>query len=102
MGKVGASVLSERTVDFAMSAPTKQVRRAENLVKNAGRIVATLGEMKGAAMKVGQMLSLHEGLLPPEVAEVLRALQQEAPQVPPEVMRYEVEGFGAQGCSSGK
>jgi predicted unusual protein kinase regulating ubiquinone biosynthesis (AarF/ABC1/UbiB family) len=48
--------------------------------------------MKGAAMKVGQMLSLHEGMLPPEVAEVLRALQKEAPRVPPEVMRYEVEG----------
>jgi predicted unusual protein kinase regulating ubiquinone biosynthesis (AarF/ABC1/UbiB family) len=48
--------------------------------------------MKGAAMKVGQMISLHDGLLPPEVAEVLRALQKEAPQVPSEVMRYEVEG----------
>jgi predicted unusual protein kinase regulating ubiquinone biosynthesis (AarF/ABC1/UbiB family) len=48
--------------------------------------------MKGAAMKVGQMLSLHEGMLPPEVAEVLRALQKEAPRVPPEVMLYEVEG----------
>ena len=48
--------------------------------------------MKGAAMKVGQMLSLHEGMLPPEVAEVLRSLQQEAPRVPPEVMLYEVEG----------
>ena len=43
-------------------------------------------------MKVGQMLSLHDGLLPPEVAEVLRTLQKEAPRVPPEVMRFEVEG----------
>ena len=92
MGRVGASVLTERAVEFAMSGPTKQIRRTENLVKNAARIVDTLGEMKGAAMKVGQMLSLHEGMLPPEVAEVLRALQKEAPRVPPEVMRYEVEG----------
>ncbi len=92
MGRVGASVLTERAVDFAMSRPTQQIRRTENLVRNAARIVETLGEMKGAAMKVGQMLSLHEGMLPPEVSEVLRALQQEAPRVPPEVMRYEVEG----------
>jgi predicted unusual protein kinase regulating ubiquinone biosynthesis (AarF/ABC1/UbiB family) len=92
MGRVGASVLTERAVDFAMAGPTKQMRRTENLVKNAARIVETLGEMKGAAMKVGQMLSLHEGMLPPEVAEVLRDLQQEAPRVPPEVMRYELEG----------
>ena len=92
MGRVGASVLSERAVDFAMAGPTKQIRRTENLVKNATRIVETLGEMKGAAMKVGQMLSLHEGMLPPEVAAVLRDLQQEAPRVPPEVMRFELEG----------
>jgi predicted unusual protein kinase regulating ubiquinone biosynthesis (AarF/ABC1/UbiB family) len=92
MARVGASVLTERAVDFAFSPPAKQLRRTENLVKNAARIAETLGEMKGAAMKVGQMLSLHEGLLPPEVAEILRSLQREAPQVPSEVMRYEVEG----------
>ena len=92
MGRVGASVLSERAIDVALSSPSKQLRRTENLVKNATRIAETLGEMKGAAMKVGQMLSLHEGMLPPEVAEVLRVLQKEAPSVPSEVMRYEVEG----------
>jgi len=92
MGRVGASVLTERAVDFAFSGPTQQIRRTENLVKNAARIVDTLGEMKGAAMKVGQMLSLHEGMLPREAAEVLRTLQKEAPRVPPEVMRYELEG----------
>lgn len=92
MGRVGTSVITEHAVDFAMSSPTKQLRRTENLVRNATRIVETLGEMKGAAMKVGQMLSLHDSMLPPEVAEVLRLLQQQAPQVPSEVMRYEVEG----------
>ncbi len=92
MGRVGTSVLSERAIDFALSGPVKQARRTQNLVRNAARIVETLGEMKGAAMKVGQMLSLHESMLPPEVAEVLTALQKEAPRVPSEVMRYEVEG----------
>jgi predicted unusual protein kinase regulating ubiquinone biosynthesis (AarF/ABC1/UbiB family) len=92
MGRVGTSVATERAIDFAFSGPTKQLRRTENLVKNAARIVETLGEMKGAAMKVGQMLSLHESMLPPEVAEVLSLLQQKAPSVPSEVMRYEVEG----------
>ena len=92
MGRVGSSVATERAIDFAFSGPTKQLRRTENLVKNALRIVETLGEMKGAAMKVGQMLSLHESMLPPEVAEVLSLLQQKAPSVPSEVMRYEVEG----------
>jgi len=92
VGKVGASVVGERAAELVRSGPGKEIKRAENLVRNAVRVVETLGEMKGAAMKVGQMLSLHVGMLPPEVAEVLRALQREAPRVPPEVMRYEVEG----------
>jgi predicted unusual protein kinase regulating ubiquinone biosynthesis (AarF/ABC1/UbiB family) len=92
VGRVGTSVAVSRALDFARSDTAKQIRTTENLIKNAVRIVETLGEMKGAAMKVGQMLSLHEGLLPEEVAEVLRALQREAPRVPSEVMRFEVEG----------
>jgi predicted unusual protein kinase regulating ubiquinone biosynthesis (AarF/ABC1/UbiB family) len=91
-GRVGASVIGDQVLDLARSGPAKHLRKTENLVRNATRIVETLGEMKGAAMKVGQMLSLHEGLLPPEVAEVLRSLQREAPRVPAEVMEYEIRG----------
>jgi predicted unusual protein kinase regulating ubiquinone biosynthesis (AarF/ABC1/UbiB family) len=91
-GRVGASVMTSQVLELVRSGPEKNLRRTENLVKNALRIVETLGELKGAAMKVGQMLSLHEGLLPPEVAEVLRGLQREAPRVPAEVMEFEVRG----------
>ncbi len=91
-GRVGASVVGNQVLDVARSGPSKQVKATENLVRNASRIVETLGEMKGAAMKIGQMLSLHEGMLPPEVAEVLRGLQQEAPKVPAEVMELEIRG----------
>jgi predicted unusual protein kinase regulating ubiquinone biosynthesis (AarF/ABC1/UbiB family) len=91
-GRVGASVVGNQVLDVARSGPAKQIKKTENLVRNAIRIAETLGEMKGAAMKVGQMLSLHEGMLPPEVAEVLRGLQQEAPRVPAEVMEYEIRG----------
>ena len=91
-GRVSASVVGNQVLDVARSGPAKQVKKTENLVRNAMRIAETLGEMKGAAMKVGQMLSLHEGMLPPEVAEVLRSLQKEAPRVPAEVMEYEIRG----------
>ena len=91
-GRVGASVVGNQVLDAARSGPAKQVRKTENLVKNAARIVETLGEMKGAAMKVGQMVSLHEGMLPPEVTAVLRGLQKETPPVPAEVMEYEIRG----------
>ena len=91
-GRVGASVVGNQVLDAARSGPSKQIKKTENLVRNAMRIAETLGEMKGAAMKVGQMLSLHEGMLPPEVAEVLRGLQREAPRVPAEVMEFEIRG----------
>jgi predicted unusual protein kinase regulating ubiquinone biosynthesis (AarF/ABC1/UbiB family) len=91
-GRVGASVVGNQVLDVARSGPAKQIKKSENLVRNAMRIAETLGEMKGAVMKVGQMLSLHEGMLPPEVAEILRGLQKEAPRVPAEVMEYEIRG----------
>lgn len=91
-GRVGTSMAGSRLLDLARSDESRESHRTGNLVLNATRIVQTLGELKGAAMKVGQMLSLHEGLLPPEVAAVLASLQQEAPKVPAEVMGYEVRG----------
>lgn len=91
-GRVGASMLGAQVRDLTRLDLSGKVRTAEALVRNATRVAETLGEMKGAAMKLGQMLSLHGDLLPPEVAEILRTLQKEAPSVPFEVMRYEVEG----------
>lgn len=38
-----------------------------------------LGEMKGAAMKLGQLASQYEDLLPKELADALRQLQRDAP-----------------------
>jgi len=91
-GRVGVSVLSDQALNLVRSGPDREDHHRDNLVRNAARIVETLGELKGAAMKVGQMLSLQDGLLPPEVAEVLRALQQETRPVPPEVIDLEIRG----------
>lgn len=99
VGRVGVSVLGEQAVGLLRDGPTKQLKKAENMIRNAARIADTLGEMKGAAMKVGQTLSLHAGLLPPEVSAVLSVLQKEAPSVSFEVMerelRRELENFDA-------
>ena len=51
--------------------------------KNAGRISEKLSEMRGAAMKVGQLLSMDVGyLLPKEVSEVFSSLRNDAHQMP--------------------
>ena len=91
VGKVGASLASTRIATLGRSAAERDERRTGNLVRNAARIVSTLGELKGAAMKVGQMLSLHDTILPPEVAAVLRGLQKQAPRIPFEVVQEELE-----------
>ena len=97
VGRVGVSMLTDQAAGLLRDGPSRRLKKAENLVRNATRIATTLGEMKGAAMKAGQMLSLHEGLLPPEVASVLSVLQKEAPSVSFDVMegvlRRELDDF---------
>ncbi len=45
----------------------------------AEKLVQTLGDLKGAAMKLGQVASMDPDLFPPEVRLVLARLQNEAP-----------------------
>ena len=48
-------------------------------VDSAERLVATLGDLKGFAMKMGQILSMEADLFPKEVQAVLARLQNQAP-----------------------
>jgi len=90
-GRVGASLAGEQILSLTRSGASRDAHRLDNLVRNAGRIAHALGELKGAAMKVGQMLSLQDSMLPPEVAEVLRSLQKQAPPMPFEVVEDELD-----------
>lgn len=58
-----------------------EARRAVN-TQTATQVAKTLSQMKGAAMKVGQMLSMDPNLLPPEVRDALAILQKDAPPMP--------------------
>ena len=91
VGRVGASVAVEQLFSLVRSGPSRQLHQVANLVLNAERIVHDLGELKGAAMKVGQMLSLQDSLLPPEVTGVLRALQQQAPPIPFDAVKRQLD-----------
>jgi predicted unusual protein kinase regulating ubiquinone biosynthesis (AarF/ABC1/UbiB family) len=64
--------------------------------REAQRYVATLGEMKGAAMKVGQILSFLDSNLVPEAyrpiyQEIAGALQADATPMPVETARAVIE-----------
>lgn len=62
----------------------------------AKRVLETLGDMKGAALKFGQMMSLGAGQLPPEVRKVVSKLFSQAPSLEypqiAEVVRRELGG----------
>ena len=54
-------------------------------VATARRLADRLAHLRGAAMKLGQLISLEsEGLLPPELAEALESLRSQAAAMPPE------------------
>ncbi len=55
---------------------------------NAKRLASSLSSMRGAAMKLGQLLSLEaDDLLPPEVADALAVLRDAADAMPPKQLR---------------
>ncbi len=58
----------------------------------AGKHLAqTLGELKGAVMKLGQIASQAASILPAEIAEPLKRLQKEAPPMPFTVIRKQID-----------
>jgi aarF domain-containing kinase len=72
-------------VNRAVDRSSELVRQAQQLkvqVEQAREIVESLGQLKGAAMKAGQMLSTElRDVLPPEVIAMLSQLQASGPPV---------------------
>ncbi len=57
----------------------RQQKREQFVLRTADDVTQTMGNMKGAFMKLGQVLSVMEGVLPPEMREQLATLQADAP-----------------------
>jgi predicted unusual protein kinase regulating ubiquinone biosynthesis (AarF/ABC1/UbiB family) len=88
---VAARQLGDRVADTWRSDEAREEARSKTRKKSAEQIAATMGQLKGAAMKVGQMLSSDPELLPDEVTEALSTLQSEAPPMEPARARQAVE-----------
>jgi len=80
----------QRLKDVVSTAEQREVGHREATAKSAQDVVKTLAQMKGAAMKVGQLLSIDPQILPPEIRDALGTLQQNAPPMPWEVVEREV------------
>jgi len=74
--QLGGDVLVRGVKRLAGSEPSLMSK------STAEKLVATLGDLKGAAMKFGQAVSMEPDLLTPEVRHVLARLQNEAPPMP--------------------
>lgn len=80
-----AKMVSSELLGRFQSDENKLVTR----VKQAQEMVATLGQLKGAAMKAGQMFSLEfADILPPEVMTVLRQLHDDTQFMPLDQVRH--------------
>jgi aarF domain-containing kinase len=64
---------------WTVSADRRTRELAELNVRAALRVLGTMAYLRGAVMKIGQMLALYPDIVPSEFAEVLAALHFQAP-----------------------
>src|SRR3954471_24141350 len=93
----GAKQAATRAVNLTRDEQAAQDAMARRQVETAEQIVAVLGTMKGAAMKLGQVMSfLDVGLVPEEFREEFQAklaeLRDAAPKVSFKDMKKVIEG----------
>lgn len=88
---VAGSYAAGRIARTFMSSEAAKQAASESAAKAGARIVETLGELKGAAMKVGQMASMASDLLPHDMAEALQSLQKHAPPMAYAVIAEQIE-----------
>jgi predicted unusual protein kinase regulating ubiquinone biosynthesis (AarF/ABC1/UbiB family) len=92
-----AKQMGTRATNVARNDEGKQRALAKRQLETAEQIVAALGTMKGAAMKLGQVMSfLDVGLVPEEFREEFQAklaeLRDAAPKVAWKDMKKVIEG----------
>jgi len=84
---VGLNVLSG-SVSALASGERPDLRAIALSPRNAHKLAGELAKMRGAAMKVGQLISMDAGdLLPPEFAEILARLRADARPMPPRQLK---------------
>jgi predicted unusual protein kinase regulating ubiquinone biosynthesis (AarF/ABC1/UbiB family) len=101
LAAIGVRAGARQAVHSARRATASPDRRAEleaaHRIRTANDVASTLGELKGALMKLGQMASYLDEGMPEPMREALAALQQDAPPMTPELSERIVrEQLGAE------
>ncbi len=80
----GREIAKRVSMSKSLSAVEKLRLQVEHQVGQAKLVAQSLGRLKGAAMKLGQLVSIEGAdFFPPEVLEVLAQLQDNAPAMDP-------------------
>jgi predicted unusual protein kinase regulating ubiquinone biosynthesis (AarF/ABC1/UbiB family) len=87
---VGSSYIWEALKSPFRSAPKRQQALLDTHIRNAMRIVESSKELKGAFMKLVQMLSMRDDILPTEALKVLSVVQSQVPPMAYEEIRAQV------------
>src|SRR4051812_15771893 len=82
---VGVVAAGNRARWIFASVERKEALDSELELRSAEQVVATLGQMKGAMMKLGQMASFIDDSMPEPVRQALAQLQQDAPPMSAEL-----------------
>ena len=88
---VAARTAATKVKTTFQSAEDAARSRADSYRDSGERIAQTLGELKGAAMKIGQMASVAGDILPKELSSALTRLQKSAPPMPYDVIAAQIE-----------
>ncbi|VVS98035.1 ABC1 kinase family protein [Erythrobacter sp. EC-HK427] len=86
-GGVAGGVLAEGARRLARGERPR-LRDAMLTPANAARLADRLSHLRGAAMKMGQMISMDAGdMLPPELAQIIARVREQADRMPPNQLR---------------
>ena len=99
LGGLGATIAGSVAAEGARQLARGQRPNMGDLLltpANAMKVADKLAQMRGAAMKVGQLISMDAGdMLPPELADILARLRAEAHHMPgPQLKKVLTDAWG--------
>jgi predicted unusual protein kinase regulating ubiquinone biosynthesis (AarF/ABC1/UbiB family) len=89
--RVGSGYVTDSARQVFASAERREEIRSDRQLRTTAEVVETLGSMKGAFMKLGQMASYLDASLDPEVRKALAQLQADAPPMSAELAASVIE-----------
>lgn len=86
---IAGSYLGYQLQNLYLDRETSRQKRAGVNQRTSAKVREELQQLRGPVMKLGQVLSMQNDALPPEIIDELTSLQMEAPPMHPTLMRVQ-------------